>query len=106
ARRASRLAPTVALREYVSVRAYQPRSANRNVVPPSRGVHDRADRVHNDLRLIDCHRVTRLFGSDLTSAFRKRELITLQVSPYGIGASRTRHDHHRNRELPARTPDF
>jgi hypothetical protein len=83
-----------------------PRSAKRNVIPSSRGVHDRADRIHNDLWLIDDHNVTGLFGNDLTSAFRKRDLITLQVSPCRIGASRTGHHHHRNRELSARSPDF
>jgi hypothetical protein len=57
-----------------------PKSAQRNIVPPSRGIHDRPDRVHNDLRLIDWHNVTGLFGNDLTSAFRNRDLITLQVA--------------------------
>ena len=83
-----------------------PRSAKRNIVPPSRGVDDRADRVHNDLWLIDGDNVTGLFGNDLTAAFRKRGLITLQVSPPRVGASRTGHHHHRNRELPAGSSDF
>jgi len=83
-----------------------PRSAKRNIVPPSGGFHSRADRVHNDLWLIDDHNMTGLFGNDLTSAVRKRDVITLQLAPCRIGALRTGHDHHRNRELPARSPDF
>ena len=82
------------------------RLAKGNTIPPSRDIHDRTDRVHNDVWLIDCHNVTGPFGNDLTSAFRKRDLISLQVSPGRIGPLRTRHDHDRHLQFPPGSPDL
>src|SRR3989442_7471810 len=78
----------------------------RNVVPPSRRFHDRADRVHNALWLIDCDDMTGLRGNDLAPALRKPDLVALQLSPCLVGAPRARHDHHRNRQRTSSAPDF
>jgi len=43
--------------------------AKRNIVATSRRLHDGADRVHDDLGLIDGDDMTGLLSDDLTSAF-------------------------------------
>jgi hypothetical protein len=51
--------------------------AERNVVPSSRRLHDRANRIHNDLWLIDGDEVTGSLSDDLAAAFRQANLIAL-----------------------------
>lgn len=45
------------------------RAAKRNIIAASRRLHDRADRVDDDLWLIHGDDVTGLLSDDLTSAF-------------------------------------
>jgi hypothetical protein len=81
------------------------RSAIRNA-SGSRPIYDGTNRVDNDFWLIDRHEMTGMFGDDLTPAFRKLDVISLQLSPCRVGAARARHNNHRNRELSARSPDL
>jgi hypothetical protein len=53
------------------------RSTERNVVPASRRLDDPADRVHNDLWLIECDDVTGLLGNNLAATLGEPDLVVL-----------------------------
>src|SRR4026208_1012314 len=69
-------------------------------------LHDRPDRVHNDLWLVDRYHVTALTSDHQTSSFRERGEILLQLRPILISSSCTGDDDDRDREFSARAPDF
>jgi hypothetical protein len=72
----------------------------------SRLICNGANRVYNNLWLIDLYQMTGPFGNDLTPAFRQLDLVSLQLSPGRISAACPGHYNHRNRELSPRGPDF
>jgi len=80
--------------------------AQGHVVPPSRRIHDRADRLHNDPWLLKGDNMARLVRNNLTATLRQSNLVALQVSPCRVGTSCTRHDHRRNHQLTSSAPDL
>jgi hypothetical protein len=76
------------------------------VIPLSRRIHDRANRLHNDRWLLEGDDMARLVGDDLTATSRQSNLVALQVSPCPVATSCTRHDHERNRQLTPSAPDL
>jgi hypothetical protein len=74
-------------------------SAQRCVASPSCRLHNRVDRVHDDLWLIDRDDVTGLLSSYLTAARRQPDPVTLQLVPFRIGAARTCYDDDGNGQL-------
>jgi hypothetical protein len=47
------------------------------VVPPSRGIHDRADRLDNDPWLLEGDNMARLVRNNLTATLRQSNLVAL-----------------------------
>jgi hypothetical protein len=48
-----------------------------HVVPPSRRIHDRADRLHNDPWLLEGDNMARLVRNNLTATLRQSNLVAL-----------------------------
>jgi hypothetical protein len=56
-----------------------------HVVPSSRRIHDRADRLYDDPWLLEGDNMARSVGNNLTAMLRQSNLVALQVSPCRVG---------------------